>query len=73
MFRSIREIDFSEFRFAVPAFLTVILMPLTFSIANGLAVGFISFTVISLLSGEVRKISMVMWVVSFLAAVNLLI
>jgi AGZA family xanthine/uracil permease-like MFS transporter len=73
MFRSIREIDFSEFRVAVPAFLTIILMPLTFSIATGLAVGFISFTVISFCSGESRKISTVMWVVSFLAAVNLLI
>lgn len=71
MFRSIREIDFSDFRVAVPAFLTIILMPLTFSIATGLTVGSLSYTVISACSGYWDRVSPVMWAIGFLSAVNL--
>ncbi len=73
MFRNIREIDFSDMRAAVPAFLTMILMPLTFSIATGLTVGFLSYIIISLFSGSVKNISPVMWVVGLLSAINLAI
>ncbi len=73
MFRNIKAVDFTDMKTAVPAFLTMILMPLTFSIATGLTVGFISFIIIAVFSGEARKISPVMWVVGLLSAINLVI
>lgn len=73
MFRNIRQINFSDMKEAVPAFLTMILMPLTFSIATGLTVGFLSYILIGVFSGNAKKISPVMWVVGLLSAVNLAI
>ncbi len=73
MFRNIKEIDFSELKTAVPAFLTMILMPLTFSIATGLTVGFLSYIIIAVFCGDLKKISPVMWGVGLLSAVNLII
>ena len=71
MFRNIKQIDFVDFKNAVPAFLTMILMPLTFSIATGLTVGFLSYVIIAVCCGDVKKISPVMWVVGLLSAINL--
>lgn len=73
MFRNIKEINFSDMKEAVPAFLTMILMPLTFSIATGLTVGFLSYIIIGVFSGGAKKISPVMWVVGLLSAINLAI
>jgi len=71
MFRNISQIDFLDFKTAVPAFLTMILMPLSFSIATGLTVGFLAYMIIAVCSGEAKKISIVMWIVGALSAVNL--
>ena len=71
MFRNIKQIDFHDFKNAVPAFLTMILMPLTFSIATGLTVGFLSYVIIAVFCGDLKKISPVMWVVGLLSAINL--
>jgi AGZA family xanthine/uracil permease-like MFS transporter len=73
MFRNIQEIDFSDMKDAVPAFLTMILMPLTFSISTGLTVGFLAYLLISILSGGIKQISPVMWVVGLLSAINLVV
>lgn len=73
MFRNIRDIDFTELQTAVPAFLTMLLMPLTFSIAMGLTVGFLSYIAIAIFSGDARKLSPVMWAVGALSAVNLFV
>ncbi len=71
MFRNIKQIDFMDFKTAVPAFLTMILMPLSFSIATGLTVGFLSYVIIAICCGEWKKISPVMWIVGLLSAINL--
>jgi adenine/guanine/hypoxanthine permease len=55
MMRGIGQIDFYDFEEAAPAFLTFILMPLTFSIATGLAFGFLSYVTIKLLTGKIRR------------------
>ena len=73
MFRCIKQIDFFDFKTAVPAFLTMILMPLTFSIATGLAIGFLSYVIIAVCCGDMKKISPVMWGVGLLSAINLAI
>ena len=55
MMAQIRDIDFDEFSVALPVFLTIIVMPLTYSIANGIGVGFISWVLIRSLSGRARE------------------
>ncbi|GAA3706964.1 NCS2 family permease [Zhihengliuella alba] len=64
MMAQIKEIGFKKFSVALPAFLTIVTMPLSYSIANGIGVGFISFAVISAASGRARKVHPLMWVVS---------
>lgn len=73
MFKNIKEIDFTHFEVAIPAFLTIILMPLSYSISTGLAFGFLSYIVIALISGKAREVHPVMWVVGLLSALDLVI
>jgi AGZA family xanthine/uracil permease-like MFS transporter len=68
MMRSVRTIAWDDMTEAVPAFLTMIGMPLTFSVANGLALGFISFPLVKLLAGRGRDVS---WLTYLLAAIFL--
>ena len=63
LFRQITEIDLSDFRIAMPAFLTIVTMPFTYSIANGIGVGFISYVVLNAASGRARAVHPLMWVV----------
>jgi AGZA family xanthine/uracil permease-like MFS transporter len=64
MMAQIKEIDFDDFSIALPAFLTIVVMPFTYSIANGIGAGFISFVILRLVSGRVRTIHPLMWVVA---------
>ncbi len=59
------EIDWTDPDVAIPAFLTMMAIPLTFSIANGLAFGFTAYAVIKLLRGKFREVN---WLVYVLAA-----
>lgn len=54
MMSSVRDMDWSDYSEALPAFLIMIGIPLTYSIADGLALGFIAYPVVKLLSGRVR-------------------
>ncbi len=65
MVSHISEIDWSNPMIAVPAFLTMTAIPLTFSIANGLAFGFTAYTLLKVLRGEFRTVS---WLVYILTA-----
>ena len=65
------KIDFSDFTNALPVFLTIIMMPLTSSIANGFAFGFISYTVMKLCAGQYKKVSWIMYLVSIAFLINL--
>ncbi|EEG31998.1 putative permease [[Clostridium] methylpentosum DSM 5476] len=56
MMNGMKELDFSDPTEAIPAFLTIVLMPLTYSISNGIAFGLISYLLIKLLCGKVREI-----------------
>lgn len=55
MMGSISKIDFSDKSEAIPAFLTIIAMPLAYSVAEGIAIGFISWTLINLIIGKSRE------------------
>ena len=70
MMQEVTEINFSDFRIALPAFLTIIMMPLTFSIAAGFGFGFISYVLLHALTGQIRKTSVIMWVISLCFAIN---
>jgi len=64
MLRPVVRIDWKDYTESIPAFLVIILMPLTFSIASGLAIGFISFSALKLLSGRGKEVP---WLVYLLA------
>ncbi|MEU9590307.1 NCS2 family permease [Streptomyces sp. NPDC048193] len=61
---SIKEIDWSDFTVAVPAFVTMLMMPFTYSITNGIGMGFITFTVLRLAVGRGRDVPVAMYAVS---------
>jgi AGZA family xanthine/uracil permease-like MFS transporter len=65
MMGAIVEVDWSDPGVAIPAFLTVIVIPLTYSIANGLAFGITSFAALKLLRGQARRSD---WLLFLLAA-----
>ena len=73
MFKNIIKIDFSDFLNGFPAFITIILMPFTNSISIGLTFGFICYILLCLLTGNLSRISKVMWVIGGLSTLNLII
>ena len=64
MMAQIKYIDLTEFSVLLPVFLTVTVMPLTYSIANGIGAGFVSWVLVQAFSGKARKISPLLWVVA---------
>jgi AGZA family xanthine/uracil permease-like MFS transporter len=64
MMGGIREIEWSDFSVALPVFLTVVVMPFTYSIANGIGTGFITWVVLHTATGRARTIHPLMWVVA---------
>ncbi len=72
MFKNIKDIDFHDFEVAIPAFITIVLMPLTYSMSTGLCFGFISYIIITTIAGDRRKIKPTMWVIGILSVVSLM-
>lgn len=64
MVSQIRQLEWTDFSSALPVFLTIIVMPMTYSIANGIGVGFLSWVLIRSLTGKGREISPLLWVVA---------
>ena len=69
MVGAVAKIDFEDFTEAFPAFLTIIFMPLAYSIADGIAFGFIAFPLVKVVSG---KSSEVHWLLYILAIISLI-
>jgi len=65
-----REIDWDDMTEAAPAFLTIVFMPFTYSIADGIAFGFISYAVIKLLCNRVKDVPPMVWIVAVLWALK---
>lgn len=61
---SVKEIDWADHTIAVPAFITMLMMPFTYSITNGIGMGFIAFVVLRLAAGRAKEIPVAMYVVS---------
>jgi AGZA family xanthine/uracil permease-like MFS transporter len=66
MTQSISQIDWADFSEAVPAFITMLATPLTFSIATGLSLGLISYTVVKIAAGKFREIKPLVWILTVL-------
>ena len=68
MMGSVTKIDFNDMTEAIPAFLTILFMPLAYSISEGIVAGVISWTLINLISGKAKekKISILMYVLSII-------
>ncbi|NML50100.1 NCS2 family permease [Streptomyces sp. R302] len=61
---SVKDIDWADYTIAVPAFLAMTMMPFTYSITNGIGIGFISFSVLRLAAGRGREVPVAMYAVS---------
>ncbi|MDT0572225.1 NCS2 family permease [Streptomyces sp. DSM 3412] len=61
---SVREIDWADYTIAIPAFVTMVMMPFTYSITNGIGMGFITFVVLRLAAGRGRDVPVAMYAVS---------
>lgn len=73
MVMQVSGIDWKNFEVAVPAFLTIVLMPFSYSITVGIGAGVISFIVIKLAMGKARRVHPLMWVAGALFVVYFLI
>jgi adenine/guanine/hypoxanthine permease len=72
MMRGIGSIDFYSFEEGVPAFLTFVLMPLTFSIAKGLAFGFMAYVAIKLLLGKIKACDPILIVIAVFSLISVI-
>ena len=70
MMKSVARIDWEDVGEAIPAFLTVVVMPLAVSITDGLAFGFISYSLIKLSRGEGRKVHWLIYLISLLLVIR---
>ena len=71
MMSEVGNINFVDFSDGLPAFLTIIMMPLTGSIANGFAFGFVSYVFMKTAVGKYKEVSWIMWLVSIAFVINL--
>lgn len=72
MFKNLLDIDFHNIEVAIPCFLTIIMMPLTYSISVGISFGFISYILVCLFNGRPKDIKPVMWAIGFFSLVELI-
>ena len=72
MISSISKIDFSDFTEAIPAFLTITMMPFAYSIAEGIVFGMVSYVLLKAITGRFKEISLTMWILSFLFIVRII-
>lgn len=66
MMGAVKEIDFDDFSEALPAFLTLIIMPLSYGIANGIAVGFIAYPIMKIAVGKAREVHPIVYILAVL-------
>jgi AGZA family xanthine/uracil permease-like MFS transporter len=64
MMSTVREIPWDDLEVAIPAFLTIVLMPFTYSITNGIGAGFVSYVFIKVSRGKASEVHPMMWVAS---------
>lgn len=70
MMTVVKDIDFSDFTEAFPAFVTIIATPFTYSISRGIGYGFVTYVVTKLFTGKAKDVHWLMWIVSALFVVS---
>lgn len=70
MMGAVKEINFEDFSEAIPAFLTIIMMPLSYGIANGIAVGFIAYPIMKLAVGKGKQVHPIIYILAVLFAIR---
>ncbi|VBB48605.1 conserved membrane hypothetical protein [uncultured Paludibacter sp.] len=73
MAKHLIKIDFTNLYIAVPAFLTLILMPLTYSISSGIAYGFASYLLLCLFTKKLDKVHPIMWFIGILSILEIVV
>ncbi len=73
MMASVKNIDWDDFKMSVPAFLTLAVMPFTYNISYGIAFGLISYIIISVFCGDIKKIKLSSWIIAGLFVAMLLL
>jgi AGZA family xanthine/uracil permease-like MFS transporter len=73
MMGSVSKIDWKNLEVAIPAFLTVVMMPFAYSISDGIGFGFISYTLIKLIRGKAHEVHWLMWILSSLFVLKYLV
>ena len=73
MMASLKDIDFSDVTEAVPAFLTMVMMPLTYSIATGIGIGLISYVLIKLCTGKIKDLHVLSIIVALLFVIKFIL
>ncbi|MDD4046023.1 MAG: NCS2 family permease, partial [Tissierellia bacterium] len=66
MMSPITKIDFNDYTEAIPAFLTIVMMPFAYSIAEGIVFGMVSYVILKAITGKSKEVSLVMWILSAL-------
>ncbi|MEG0068968.1 NCS2 family permease [Cetobacterium sp.] len=72
MFKNLLDINFHKIEVAIPCFLIIIMMPLTYSISIGIAFGFVSYILVSLFNGKIKDIKPIMWAIGFFSIIELM-
>ncbi len=67
MMKEVKKIDFSDLPQALPAFIIIVMIALSYSISTGLAFGFIAYTLIQIIAGKIRDVKPAMWVIALLS------
>ncbi|MDN5755123.1 MAG: NCS2 family permease, partial [Micrococcaceae bacterium] len=70
MMEGARHIEWDDISESLPAFLTIIVMPLTFSIAEGVAVGLVSYALIKVCSGRIKEAHWILYLIAALLIVR---
>ncbi len=71
MMEGVRHIDFSDFTEAMPAFLTIVMMPFTYSIANGISFGLVMYPLLKLATGRQKDVHWIIYILAALVVVRL--
>lgn len=73
MFKNVSAIKFDDLTESLPAFFTVVFMPLTYSVSTGMTFGFLSYVLLKVFTGQAKSVSSTMWVIGALSLINLLV
>jgi len=71
MMEGVRHIDFTDFTEAMPAFMTIVMMPFTYSIANGISFGLVLYPLLKLITGRQKEVHWIVYVLAILVIIRL--